>query len=296
MSSRTATSAKKGWKFGRLAALSSSAVLALAACAPGVAVETTGEPVKEATVSSPAIDSSGTLTVCTALSFGTPPNYYFDENHEPKGLEVEMATYVAEHLGLKVNVLETAFASLIPTLQAGQCDVIMSSLYIKPERLEVVDFVPYLVQGSAVAVPTGNPKSITGMDDSLCGQNVVAVVGTTAALNSKQQSEKCIAAGKKAVSLSELDTAAAGAQMVSTGQMDAYAGTSPTVLYYQRESGGSFEIAGESYGLIDVGAAVEKGNQTLLTAVDEAFSEMRSSGTYEEILAKWGQQDMAYKK
>jgi polar amino acid transport system substrate-binding protein len=282
---------KSAW----LAALSGLTVIALAACTSGSAAEPPVEGAGTGKVTAPAIAQNGQLTVCTALSFGTPPNFYFDESHEPKGLEVEMATFVAGHLGLKANIVETAFASLIPTLQAGQCDVIMSSLYIKPEREEVVDFVPYLVQGSAVAVPTGNPDSITGMDDSLCGRNVVAVVGTTAALNSKQQSEKCGAEGKKPVTLSEIDTAAAGAQMVSTGQMDAYAGTSPTVLYYQRESGGSFEVAGEPYGLVDVGAAVKKGNQELHTAIDEAFAEMRKTGTYDQILAKWGQQDMAYK-
>lgn len=288
---------KNAQKFARLAALSCLTITALAACTPGSAAESpAGSAGTEQLVKAPAIHRNGELTVCTALSFGTPPNFYFDKNHEPKGLEVEMATYVASYLGLKANIVDTAFASLIPTLQAGHCDVIMSSLYIKPERKKVVDFVPYLVQGSAIAVPKGNPKAITGMDASLCGRNVVAVVGTTAALNSKQQSEKCGTEGKKPVTLSEVDTAAAGAQMVSTGQMDAYAGTSPTVLYYQRESGGSFEVAGKPYGLIDVGAAVEKGNQKLHTAIDKAFVDMRKTGTYDQILAKWGQQDMAYKK
>ena len=47
-----------------------------------------------------------------------------------------------------INFVESAFAAVIPTLQAKQCDVIMAQLYIKPEREKVVDFVPYVVEDS----------------------------------------------------------------------------------------------------------------------------------------------------
>ena len=52
-------------------------------------------------------------------------------------------------------------------------------MYIKPEREEVANFVPYLQSGSAVLVTRDNPEGITGFDDSLCGTKVIAITGAT---------------------------------------------------------------------------------------------------------------------
>ena len=143
------------------------------------------EKSKEQAVTTPAIATPGQLTVCTALSTGNPPTYYTDSENKPVGAEIEMADWVAKDLGLDVKIVDVAFASIIPSLQADKCDVIMASLYIKPERAEIVDFVPYLMSGSAVAAPKGNPKNITGMDDTLCGLKISAAVGKTATLLSE---------------------------------------------------------------------------------------------------------------
>lgn len=84
----------------------------------------------KAKISSPAIQNNGTLTVCAAFSTGNPPTYYTDSTNTPVGAEVEMAKWIADDLGLQVKYQDVAFASIIPALQAGKCDTIMSSLYI----------------------------------------------------------------------------------------------------------------------------------------------------------------------
>ncbi len=45
------------------------------------------------------------------------------------------------------------FDGLIPALNGKRIDVINSAMYIKPEREEQVDFVPYMLVGEAVMVP-----------------------------------------------------------------------------------------------------------------------------------------------
>jgi polar amino acid transport system substrate-binding protein len=244
-------------------------------------------------VGTPAVMTSGHLKVCTALSTGNPPTYYFDANQKPTGAEVDLAKAVGEKLGLSVDFFDVAFASIIPALQGKQCDVIMSSLYIKPEREKVVDFVPYLMSGSAVIVGKGNPRHVTGMDDSLCGLKMTATVGKTAALLAEDQRKKCASDGKPALQVTQVDSTTAGVQQVMTGQADAYAGELPVVLYYQHKQPGTFRMAGKSFGAIKVGAAVRKGNTKLAAALQKAFGELKSDGEYTAILKKWNLSDLA---
>jgi polar amino acid transport system substrate-binding protein len=264
----------------------------LAAC--GTATPTSSQaPSVPPQVSTPAITNAGHLRVCTALSTGNPPTYYSDAEHKPTGAEVDMANSVGAHLGLAVDFFDVPFASIIPALQGGQCDVIMSSLYIKPEREQIVDFVPYLLSGSALAVAKGNPKHITGMDDTLCGLKMTATVGKTAALLATSQREKCTTDGKPSLQLNQVDTTTAGVQQVMTGQVDAYAGELPVVLYYRDKQPDTFQMGGSPFGTIKVGAAVKKGNADLQAAIKKAFDQMKASGEYSANLKKWNLTDLA---
>lgn len=247
-----------------------------------------------ALVAPPTIESTGKLTVCTALSTGNPPTYFTDANNTPIGAEVEMATWIGAQLGLKTEFLDVAFASIIPTLQAGKCDVIMSSLYIKPAREEIVDFVPYLKSGSAVAVLKGNPEHVTGMDDSLCGLAISAAVGKTATLLAQGQAETCKTGSKAALDVVQTDQTTVAVQQLINKQVDAYTGETPVVLYYEKLKPGILEMAGKPFGLIDVGAAVKKGNAKLQSAISDAFLKMDKDGVYGKILSKWGMSDLAY--
>lgn len=256
--------------------------LALTACGSSVDAEVDAS---SATIEAPRTITEGELTFCTP--FESPPNNFYDENHVETGAEVDLARMLAAKMGLAPAFRETKFAAIIPTLQAQQCDVIMASLYIKPEREEIVDFVPYMLSGQAVAVRVGNPNQITGMDDSLCGMKIGVKVGTTAALKSEEQAADCSNKGLDELTLMSLDNQTIGLQQVTAGQLDAYSDTSALVLYYQTKEPDAFEIAGEPYGKITIGAAVNKGSTELQNALSTALDEVRQEGTYDAILADW---------
>src|SRR5690348_695478 len=173
--------------------MASAAVIGLAACSS--TDSSSPAPSGPAKVNPPAILQAGTLKIC-APNDGTPPNVYHDESGALVGSEVDLGKALAAQMGLKADFVQSAFAAVIPTLQAKQCDVIMAQLYIKPEREAVVDFVPYVYSGTGISVSKDKPAAITGMDDSLCGKKVMVAVGTTAEVLAQQQSDKCTAAGK----------------------------------------------------------------------------------------------------
>jgi polar amino acid transport system substrate-binding protein len=172
----------------------------------------------------------------------------------------------------------------------------MATLYIKPEREKVVDFVPYLYSGTAIAVSKEHPAAITGMDDSLCGKKVMVAVATTAEALSQEQSEKCTAAGKQPVDINRNSQAAVAIQQVQNGQMDAYLDTAETIGYYITKTGAQIQFAGEPFGTIKVGAATLKGNTELHNAIEQAFGELVSDGTYNSVLEQWGQTDLSIQK
>jgi len=269
-----------------------SIAFVLSGCSSSPESEPTSGPAK---VAPPAIIQADTLKVC-APNDGTPPSVYHDATGTLVGSEVDLANALAEKLGLQPQMVQSGFAAMIPTLQARQCDVIMATLYIKPEREQVVDFVPYLYSGTAVSVSKEHPAAITGMDDSLCGKRVMVAIGTTAEALSQEQSEKCTAAGKQPVDINRNNQAAVSIQQVQNGQMDAYLDTAETIGYYITKTGAQIQFAGEPFGTIKVGAATLKGNTELHNAIQQGLDELISDGTYAEILGQWGQTDLSIQK
>ena len=225
------------------------------------------------------------------MSSDTPPNAYVEEDGSNVGAEVEIAAAVAEELGLEVQYAEYAFPGRMPALQARQCDTVMSSLYIKPEREEVVDFVPYLASGSAVAVSSDSPGNITGFNDSLCGKKLLAITGATAAAEAEELSKTCTESGKKAIDLTYTDQNPNALQQVIAGQVDAYTHTTDIIGYYEKLSDGDFKRTGDPFGFVQIGAATVKGNDELHDAIDMALKNIIESGKYAEILSEWGLED-----
>ena len=89
--------------------------------------------------------SAATLRV--GLSPDYPPLQY-KQDGRVVGIEADNARAVGEILGRQVKVVELPFAELLPALEAGKVDVIMSGLSITDQRSERVLFTqPYLQVG-----------------------------------------------------------------------------------------------------------------------------------------------------
>lgn len=279
-------------RIAAVAAVAGLAALGLSACSssPAPAADTASAI---ATVAPTALRSADTLSICTT-NLGSPPNITTDESGNLVGSEIDLAKAVAGRLGLTPDFVTVDFSALIPSLQAKQCDVIMASLYIKPERKEVVDFVPYLTSATGVAVKQGADAGITGLDDSLCGKKVMVTVGTTAQDLAEKQSTTCTSEGKKPLDISTNNQATVGFQQLVSGQLDAYLDAAELIGYYQKQGTAGIEMVGDPTDAIDIGAATLKDNTALHDAIQKAFDDLVSTGEYENILRTWGQEALAY--
>jgi polar amino acid transport system substrate-binding protein len=240
-----------------------------------------------ASVPSSALVQPGQLRFCSDIS--TPPLESYGPGHKPQGSDIDIGTEIAKRLNLKVVWKNTAFAGIIPALQARNCDAVLSQLFDKPERRKVVDFVDYMKSGQALLVPKGNPQNITGLD-GLCGKKVASETGTTIADLVRAQSKTCKGAGKPAITLRLFLRDSDALQQLGLGQVDVYGTTTETVSFVSKKQPDKYELAGPPFGEILAGIATRKGNAPLHDAIAKAFASMQKDGTYSRILAKWNLQ------
>lgn len=242
---------------------------------------------KHPALSPPTILQAGKLQFCSTIA--TPPvEYYTKKHHVATGTDVKLGSAIARQLGLKPVWLNTQFTDIIPSLQAGHCDLIMSDLYIKPTRIKVVNFIPYMWASESIVVKKGNPSHITGMNMSLCGLSVAANFSTTAVEDAQAQSKSCVTAGKKAITISQFKTPIAALQQVALGRATAFATTTENGAYYMSQRKGVYQFAGKPYGKILAGIAVNKGDSKLESKVTKAFKKLFHDHTYARIFKKFG--------
>lgn len=231
-----------------------------------------------------ALTNSGQITYCSDIS--APPLTYYDANQKPAGAEIELGDAIASELGVTPQWSNTAFNGIIPALQAKHCDVIVSQLYIKPEREKVVDFVPYMYASNTLVVSRNHDEGITSVTD-LCGKKAAAQTGTTVAQYLQDQSKQCTSSGKPKIDIRLFTQDSDALQQLKLGLVDCYGTTLETAAYVARQQANTFELVGKPFNRIEVGAATRKDDTALHDAFAKALAAVQKSGKYAEILKKW---------
>lgn len=117
------------------------------------------------------------LTVGMDLSY--PPFEMIDASGKPTGLSVDIAQALAADLGRPLKIENIPFVGLIPSLQSGKIDCVISSMTATEERSQSIAFSePYLKTG--LALLAGKDSSLTGLADLDSPERTVVVrQGTT---------------------------------------------------------------------------------------------------------------------
>jgi polar amino acid transport system substrate-binding protein len=77
------------------------------------------------------------------------------------GFDVDMASAIAKSWGGKATFVQTAFPGLLPALSAKKCDVVISGIFVTPDRTKQFPAVSYMRSHRVLLVKAGNPKHIT---------------------------------------------------------------------------------------------------------------------------------------
>lgn len=249
------------------------AVLAAAGLVLGVTACGSDSPGDEEASSG---DSRATYTVATDSSF-VP--FEFEENGEHVGFDIDIINAIADEAGFDVDLRVTNFEGIIPGLQTGSYDIAIAGITITERRAQTIDFSnPYYRSGTRIGVPVDN-DDIESLDD-LDGRTVATRLGS-APLDYLQENVP----GAKALPFEQLD------QMylaVEGGSADAVFYDAPNLDHYiSTTGGGNLKAVGDLYEPQYYGIAFAKGNEELVTAVNDGLATIIENGSYVETYQKW---------
>jgi len=289
-------------KFAALAAMATASVLLVAGCA-----STTATPSATPTVAAPTIP---TVSVDTAAAALLPAKYktaginvasdipyapmeMFDASNMPTGFDYDLSQSIAQKLGVTVSFNKQAWDSIIPSLQAGNHDIIMSGMNDTVERQKTLDYVDYFKGGFAIVVAAGNPNKISTLLD-LCGQPVTIQKATVQGDMLKALTPQCVSAGKTAVVINEYPSDPEALNALRAGKGVADVMDAPIAAYAAQTAGKGkyFELITDAanpngYQPVFTGIGILKANKELTAALQAAVQSLIADGTYGKILAKW---------
>jgi polar amino acid transport system substrate-binding protein len=109
------------------------------------------------------------------------PFEYTDTNGKPVGFDVELAKLAARELGVEIEIKDMEFSGLIPALQAGKIDMIISGMTRTPARAKTVSFTqPYFEAGLCALISNKRAPDVSEIGQLNAEGRVLAVkLGTT---------------------------------------------------------------------------------------------------------------------
>jgi polar amino acid transport system substrate-binding protein len=234
-----------------------------------------------------AIKSKGALTVAADASYA-PNEFIGSDGHTVVGMDADLSNALGALMGLKVNLVNQTFDSIIPGLASGKYDMGASSFTDTKEREKTVNFVDYFQAGTSFFTKSSGGTAVSGLAD-LCGKTVSVEKGTTEQTDATGQGAKCKKAGKPTVTVLAFPDQNGANLALSSGRAQVSMADSPVAAYQVKKSNGAFKITGQTYGTAPYGLAIPKTSK-LAPAVLAALKVLMKNGTYNQILTHWGVQ------
>ena len=223
---------------------------------------------------------NGVLTMVTNVDF---PPYEFYQEGKPVGIDVEIATAIAEKLGLELRVEDIDFDSVIASVEMGKYDMALAGLTVSDDRKEQVNFtVSYATGVQVIIVPEGSP--ITSVDDLFeddAFHQIGVQLSTTGDLYSTWDLED-----EGLASIERFSKGTDAVMALVAGKIDCVIiDNEPAKVFVSLNPG--LKILDTEFALEDYAIAINKNNTELLGKVDEALRALIADGTVQAIVDKY---------
>lgn len=197
-----------------------------------------------------------------------------------EGIDVEIASAIADKLGLELQIDDMDFDSALVAVQNDAADVVLAGLSYSEERDEVLDFTDSYATGvQVVIVKEGSDVTMDNLGEKMIGTQR----GTTGYIYASDTPEN---GGYGEDHVSAYDNGATAVQALVNGQVDAVIIDEAPAKEFVAANEGLTILPGnwveEKYC-----AAVNEGNTALLNAINTALNELMDDGTVQEILDKY---------
>jgi polar amino acid transport system substrate-binding protein len=276
--------------------------MVLALCACGSTASTTATEATEAPAAEEAADEAvdysamsldelkaiistvteGKLTMATSPDFAPFEFYAIDDSGAPvlAGADVALAQYIADYLGLELEVIAVDFDGVLNELASGNVDIAVAGLAPDPKRMDAMDFSDiYYVDSQSFVTVQALADQFTTLDDTNKAELSIGVQnGSIQADLAEQYSPDAdiVVLGKVTDIIAELLGGKLDGAYIATAIANNYAVNYPdlTIVLDVPE-----DVEGSAVGVC-------KGNEALLAGVNMAIAAAKAEGAIDRFVAE----------
>jgi polar amino acid transport system substrate-binding protein len=205
--------------------------------------------------------------------------YEFQDPRDPNriiGFEVDIVNAIGRIMGRPTQFVQNQWDGLIPGLQRGNYDLVVSGLEITPDRSRVISFSrPYYVTYEQLVVRS-DEKQIRSLDD--CRGKKVGTLKASLAQRILEQ--------RNDLQVLSYDGQINAYEDLLNGRLDAVL-MDYIIGLYSIATLPNLKMTGEPFAKIEYGIGIRKEDPELLKQVDDALAQLIASGELKGILENW---------
>ena len=226
--------------------------------------------------------TEGVLTVATSPDYAPYEFYALDAEGNPTlaGFDMALAQYIADYLGLELEVVPMNFNGILGEMATGNADLAIAGLSPDPDRLEAMDFSDIYYAGKQAFI-TVSDKADLFTDLASANQAGMQIAAQTGTIQEELAAQ--YSADADIVSLPKATDIIA--ELISGGLDGAYVEWDVAVAYQANYPQLHIvcEVPYEAEGNV---IGVLKGNEELLAKVNEALNKCVDEGTFAQFVAE----------
>lgn len=223
------------------------------------------------------VRQKGELTIATDATY---PPFEYKQNGEIVGFDVDLGNEIGKELGVKVTFLSLEWAGVLPALESGKADLVMSGVTITDERKQkgYVFSRPYFLSGQTIARRKGDSR-IQSLDD---------LKDKTASVQAETTGQAALErAGVPKERILKFDQLQDGLTDTRNGKSDATVADLPALKRILRQGYPELELVGDIPVKENLGIVAWKTAPELRDAVNDALGKILADGRYAKIYQKW---------
>ena len=213
-----------------------------------------------------------------AIPTDFPPYGFVGVDLKPQGLDIDMANYIADKLGVKAELVPVTTVNRIPYLQTKKADLVISTLGKNAEREKVIDFTSAY---SPFFIAVFGPKSVVvKVPADLAGKSVAVTRGSVDDMELTKVAPPSAELRRFEDNNSTISAFVAGqTQLVATS-----AQVASTMMSKNPKLGAEYKfLLKDSPNFI----GVAKGEDALRAKINEILAAAKASGELEKLSVKW---------
>ena len=231
------------------------------------------------------IKGSGRLRIGVEASY-VP--FTFRKDGKIVGYDIDLADVLCEDLGVKPEIIDTAWTGVIPSLYAKKFDMIMTSLSYTAERMQKVGYsIPYAEASQAMLIRATDAGTIKSTDD-LVGKVVATKLGTPSELVAKKiEADLKARKGAGFAEIKVFNDDPPRYLSLSQGKVDAVFNTLPTLAIVMKDASGKFALVRGIGADNWAGLAVRKEDTELVDFLNAEIRKLKANETIYKLQEKW---------